>query len=147
MKPEFEQIVDENPDIFYKGRHTTTFNSLLYLDIGAYAIDPPGIRSFDIQNYDPITLSYCFPEFRNYKCKFRECSHNLEPHCAIKEAVSQGKISQERYRSFLGILKGISFREGEGDATDANMIADLKAREQKRDEDLLRENNEINGKE
>lgn len=147
MKPEFEQIVDENPEIFYKGRHTTTFNSLLYLDIGAYAIDTPGIRSFDIQNYDPITLTYCFPEFRNYKCKYRECSHNLEPHCAIKEAVGQGKISQERYRSFLGILKGISFREGEGDATDANMIADLKAREQKRDEDLLSENNEINAKE
>ncbi len=147
MKPEFEQIVDENPDIFYKGRHTTTFNSLLYLDIGAYAIDTPGIRSFDIQNYDPITLSYCFPEFRNFKCKYRECSHNLEPQCAIKEAVEQGKISQERYRSFLGILKGISFREGEGDATDANMIADLKAREQKRDEDLLRDKNEINTKE
>ncbi|WGL59486.1 ribosome small subunit-dependent GTPase A [Pigmentibacter sp. JX0631] len=140
MKPEFEQIVDENPDIFYKGRHTTTYNSLLYLDIGAYAIDTPGIRSFDIQNYDSITLSYCFREFRNFKCKYRECSHNLEPQCAIKEAVTQGKISAERYRSFLGILKGISFREGEGDATDANMIADLKARVQKRDEELFEEN-------
>lgn len=144
MKPEFEQIVDENPDIFYKGRHTTTYNSLLYLDIGAYAIDTPGIRSFDIQSYDPITLTYCFPEFRNYTCKFRECSHDLEPNCAIKNAVEEGNISRERYRSFLGILKGVSFREGEGDATDANMIADLKAREQKRDEDLLLEKNNTN---
>ena len=146
MKPEFEQIVDENPDIFYKGRHTTTYNSLLQLDIGAYAIDTPGIRSFDINNYDPITLSYCFPEFRPFKCKYRECAHDHEPQCGIKQAVADGKISKERYRSYMGILKGVSFREGEGDSTDATMIADLKAREQKRDEDLAKEeflNNEI----
>ncbi|WP_338637461.1 ribosome small subunit-dependent GTPase A [Spirobacillus cienkowskii] len=136
MKPEFEQIVDENPDIFYKGRHTTTYNSLLQLDIGAYAIDTPGIRSFNIQNYDPITLSYCFPEFRPFKCRYTECAHDKEPQCAIKNALEKGEISHERYRSYLGILKGLSFREGEGDSSDATMIADLKARQQKRDEEL-----------
>ncbi len=146
MKPEFEQIVDDNPEIFYKGRHTTTYNSLLQLDIGAYAIDTPGIRSFNINNYDAITLSYCFPEFRPFKCKYRECAHDHEPHCGIKQAVTDNKISRERYRSYLGILKGQSFREGEGDSTDATMIADLKAREQKRDEEIAQEetlNNEI----
>jgi ribosome biogenesis GTPase / thiamine phosphate phosphatase len=146
MKPEFEQIVDDNPDIFYKGRHTTTYNSLLQLDIGAYAIDTPGIRSFNIHNYDAITLSYCYPEFRPFKCKYRECAHDHEPHCGIKQALADGKISPERYRSYLGILKGQSFREGEGDSTDATMIADLKAREQKRDEELAQEeilNNDI----
>lgn len=140
MKPEFEQIVDENSDIFYKGRHTTTYNSLLRLNIGAYAIDTPGIRSFHIHNYDAITLSYCFPEFRQFKCKYRECAHDHEPQCSIKQAVENGKISPERYRSYLGILKGLSFREGEGDSTDAMMIADLKAREQKRDENNLLNN-------
>ncbi|APJ03453.1 ribosome small subunit-dependent GTPase A [Silvanigrella aquatica] len=144
MKPEFEQIVDENPDIFYKGRHTTTYNSLLQLDIGAYAIDTPGIRSFHISNYDPISLSYCFPEFRPFKCKYRECAHDHEPQCGIKQAVSEEKISPERYRSYLGILKGLSFREGEGDSTDATMIADLKAREQKRDEELAKEESLLN---
>lgn len=139
MRPEFEQIVDENPDIFYKGRHTTTYNSLLQLDIGAYAIDTPGIRSFHIHNYDAIELSYCYPEFRPFKCKYRECAHDNEPHCGIKQAVVDGKISPERYRSYLGILKGLSFREGEGDSTDATMIADLKAREQKRDEEFAQE--------
>lgn len=131
MKPEFEQIVDENPDIFYKGRHTTTYNSLLQLDIGAYAIDTPGIRSFQIDPVDAITLSSCFPEFRNLKCKYRECAHDLETGCAVKQALSEGKISQERYRSYLGILKGISFREGEiQDSSEALIIADLKARAQ-----------------
>jgi ribosome biogenesis GTPase len=136
MKPEFEQIVDDNPDIFYKGRHTTTYNSLLQLGIGAYAIDTPGVRSFSVDGFDSITLSECFPEFRGYKCHYRECTHDHEPQCGIKTAVEEGKISRERYRSFLGLLKGISFREGEGDASEAEVIADLKARSQARDEML-----------
>ncbi|WP_186648638.1 ribosome small subunit-dependent GTPase A [Fluviispira vulneris] len=144
MRPEFEQIVDDNPEIFYKGRHTTTYNSLLQLDIGAYAIDTPGIRSFNISQYDAITLSHCFPEFRPYKCKYRECSHDHEPNCGVKNALEEAKISYERYRSYLGILKGLSFREGEGDSTDASMIADLKAREQKRDEEQLHNINQEN---
>jgi len=138
MKPEFEQIVDEQPEIFYKGRHTTTYNSLLQLGIGAYAIDTPGIRSFDIMKMDPITLTSCFPEMRHLKCRYRECAHDKErlEDCAVKQALQEGKIADVRYRSYIGILKGVSFREGSGDATDAMMIADLKAREQKRDEDM-----------
>ncbi|MEN9528457.1 MAG: hypothetical protein RI932_330 [Pseudomonadota bacterium] len=136
MKPEFEQIVDDNPDIFYKGRHTTTYNSLLQLGIGAYAIDTPGVRSFSIEGFDSINLTQCFPEFRGHKCHYRECTHDHEPQCGIKTAVEEGKISRERYRSFLGLLKGVSFREGEGDASEAEVIADLKARSQMRDEKL-----------
>lgn len=136
MKPEFEQIVDDNPEIFYKGRHTTTYNSLLQLGIGAYAIDTPGVRSFSVEGFDSITLSACFPEFRGHKCHYRECTHDHEPQCGIKTALEEGRISRERYRSFMGLLKGISFREGEGDASEAEVIADLKARSQIRDEKL-----------
>jgi ribosome biogenesis GTPase len=136
MKPEFEQIVDDNPDIFYKGRHTTTYNSLLQLGIGAYAIDTPGVRSFSVEGFDSITLTQCFPEFRGISCYYRECTHDHEPKCGIKDAVAEGRISQERYRSFMGVLKGISFREGEGDSSEAEVIADLKARGQVRDEKL-----------
>jgi len=136
MKPEFGQIVDENPDIFYKGRHTTTYNSLLQLGIGAYAIDTPGVRSFSVDGFDSITLTQCFPEFRGISCHYRECTHDHEPKCGIKDAVAEGRISQERYRSFMGLLKGISFREGEGDSSEAEVIADLKARSQVRDEKL-----------
>lgn len=133
MKPEFEQIVDENADIFYKGRHTTTYNSLLRLDIGGYVIDTPGVRSFDTDKQDAITLSACFKEFSPYKCKYRGCSHIVESGCKIIEAVEQGLISRERYRSFIGMLKGVSFREGDAYQEDATEIADLKAREFARD--------------
>jgi ribosome biogenesis GTPase len=142
LKPEFEQIVDDNPDIFYKGRHTTTYNSLLQLGIGAYAIDTPGVRSFSLDSFDSIHLTQCFPEFRGYKCHYRECTHDHEPQCGIKDALAAGRISNERYRSFIGLLKGISFREGEGDAREAEMIADIKARIQGRDESQLTEADE-----
>lgn len=130
MQPEFEQVVDENPEIFYKGRHTTTYNSLLKLDIGGYAIDTPGIRSLAVSESDPITLTHCFREFRPFRCRYRACTHEKEPGCGIKGALEEGKIAPERYRSYLGILKGQSWREGEGDDTDSGMIADLKARQQ-----------------
>ncbi len=133
LKPEFEQVVDEDPDIFYKGRHTTTYNSLLRLGIGAYAIDTPGVRSFDTDKQDPITLSACFREFVPFKCKFRGCSHTVEEGCAILKAVEEGAIPKERYRSFLGMLKGVSFREGDAYESAADEIADLKAREFARD--------------
>ncbi len=129
MRPEFEQVVDENPDIFYKGRHTTTYNSLLQLGIGGYVIDTPGVRSFDIDKPDPISLTYCFPEMRHLKCQFRECAHDKEINCAVKNAVEQGVVTEERYRSYIGILKGISFREGQNNSRDdALLIADMKAR-------------------
>lgn len=144
MKPEFEQIVDDNPEIFYKGRHTTTYNSLLQLGIGAYAIDTPGVRSFSVEGFDSITLSACFPEFRGHKCHYRECTHDHEPQCGIKTALEEGRISRERYRSFIGLLKGISFREGEGDASEAEVIADLKARSQVRDEKLKGDGDDVN---
>ncbi len=133
MKPEFEQIVDDDPEIFYKGRHTTTYNSLLRLGIGAYAIDTPGVRSFDTEVQDAITLSACFREFANIKCRYRECSHTVEPGCKIVEAMENGTVSQERYRSFVGMLKGVTFREGDAYEQNAAELADLKAREFARD--------------
>jgi ribosome biogenesis GTPase len=130
LEPEFELPVDENPDIFYKGRHTTTYNSLLSLGIDSFAIDSPGVRSFSIPSKSSIELSHCFKEFRAFSCKYRECSHDDEPDCGIKKALEQGLISESRYRSFIGILKNRSFREGEFDDEDHEMIADLNARKQ-----------------
>lgn len=129
MKPEFEQVVDENPDIFYKGRHTTTYNSLLRTDIGGYVIDTPGVRSFAFGSWSAIELSHCFREFRGIRCKYMECTHDHEPGCGVKAAVEEGRISRERYRSYIGILKGVSLREGETMEGESALEADLRARQ------------------
>jgi ribosome biogenesis GTPase len=113
MRPEIEQDVEKD-DILYKGRHTTTYASLIKLGTGGYVIDTPGIRSFAIAERGAVDLSWCFVELRDFigKCKFRECRHVDEPECLVREAVRAGKISMWRYRSYIAILTGASGREG-----------------------------------
>lgn len=112
--PEIVQPVEENPDIFYKGRHTTTYASFIKLGTGGFVIDTPGIRSFTFDEKSSIELSHCFVELRPFlgQCKFRECRHLDEPGCKVREAVEAGRISQYRYKSYLAILLGASGREG-----------------------------------
>lgn len=114
FRPEIEQEVEPNSDIFYKGRHTTTYASMIKLGRGGHVIDTPGIRSFVLQERGPIELSHGFMEFRAYQnqCKFRECRHIDEPECAILRAVAEGSISERRYRSYKGILLGETGRAG-----------------------------------
>lgn len=112
--PEIIQPVEENDDIFYKGRHTTTYASFIKLGTGGYIIDTPGIRSFTFHEKSAIELSHCFVEMRPLlgKCKYRECRHLDEPHCVVRDAVDKGEISRARYKSYLGILLGATGREG-----------------------------------
>lgn len=114
FNPDITQVVEENSDIRYKGRHTTSYASMLKLGRGGYIIDTPGIRSFVLRERGPIELSYGFVEMRALmnQCKFRECRHIDEPGCAVLEAVKDGRISERRYNSYRGILLGLTGREG-----------------------------------
>lgn len=114
FRPEIEQEVEENSNINYKGRHTTSYASMIKLGRGGYVIDTPGIRSFVLRERGPVELSYGFLEMRVLvnKCKFRECRHVDEPGCAVIQAVADGTISERRYNSYKGILSGVSGREG-----------------------------------
>ncbi len=112
--PEIVQEVEENSNISYKGRHTTTYASLIKLGVGGYVVDTPGIRSFLIEERNSIDLSYGFVEFRKRmgQCKFRECRHIDEPGCTILDALNKGEIAALRYRSYQNLLLGQSGREG-----------------------------------
>ncbi|PSQ98639.1 MAG: ribosome small subunit-dependent GTPase A [Bacteroidetes bacterium QS_9_68_14] len=99
-----------------KGRHTTT-HAALYplesLDGGGFVADTPGIREFGILDLEPDELGHFFVEFFHYldDCKFPDCTHDHEPGCAVKDAVQDGAIHEQRYESYLNILA--SLREGE----------------------------------
>jgi ribosome biogenesis GTPase len=113
LEPEIEQDV-EDQEIFYKGRHTTSYASLIKFGRGGFVVDTPGIRSFCIDERSASELQYCFRELRPLigQCKYRECRHINEPMCAVKQALENSQISEWRYRSFLGILLGATGREG-----------------------------------
>ena len=55
----------------------------------------------------PEQLAVAYHDFEEYSqnCKFRGCLHDSEPYCAVKEAVTDERISQERYEDYLSFLK------------------------------------------
>ncbi|CAM3752942.1 ribosome small subunit-dependent GTPase A [Flavobacterium chungbukense] len=91
-----------------QGQHTTTFAEMYDLSFDARIIDTPGIKGFGIVDMEPSEISGYFPEFFKLKdqCKFNNCLHKEEPHCAIKAALEKDEIAWSRYNSYLKILEG-----------------------------------------
>ncbi len=89
-----------------KGRHTTTNVEMFRLEGDTRIIDTPGLREFGLMDIEPEELGIYFMEFGKYarKCGFSPCTHEHEPDCEIKKRVEKGKISEERYISYLNIL-------------------------------------------
>jgi ribosome biogenesis GTPase / thiamine phosphate phosphatase len=92
-----------------KGMHTTTFAQMFDLPFGGIIIDTPGIREMGIVDVAQHELSQYFPEMRAImnNCKFNNCIHLNEPGCAVKAAVNDAVISEERYLSYLSIKDSI----------------------------------------
>jgi ribosome biogenesis GTPase len=91
-----------------QGQHTTTFAEMFDLSFDAKIIDTPGIKGFGMVDMETAEISGYFPEFFKLKdqCKFNNCLHKEEPHCAIKTALEQDQIAWSRYNSYLKILEG-----------------------------------------
>jgi ribosome biogenesis GTPase len=80
------------------GKHTTTAAHLYHLDAHSQLIDSPGLQEFGLHHLSTDELEHAFIEFRPHlgSCRFSNCKHTQEPDCAIKQAMLDGKISQER---------------------------------------------------
>lgn len=91
-----------------KGKHTTTSSLLHRWNDGSHIIDTPGIRSLEIWNVDKTELQLYYPEFLEFakNCKYSDCLHHSEPDqdCGVKNAVLEGRITKERYESYIKIL-------------------------------------------
>lgn len=93
-----------------KGMHTTTFAEMYDLPSGGRIIDTPGMREFAIADIAKEELSHYFPEMKKRlnDCQFNNCMHLNEPGCAIKQAVVDGEIHEDRYISYCTILDSIA---------------------------------------
>jgi ribosome biogenesis GTPase len=91
-----------------QGQHTTTFAEMYDLSFDAKIIDTPGIKGFGIVDMEKEEIGNYFREFFALKnnCKFNNCLHREEPHCAVKKALAANEISWSRYRSYISILDG-----------------------------------------
>jgi ribosome biogenesis GTPase len=80
------------------GQHTTTHACRYRLDEQSSMMDVPGLQSFGIQHLDLDDLRHAFDEFTPFvsACRFQDCRHDQEPHCAVKQAAIDGAILPER---------------------------------------------------
>lgn len=96
-------------DVHDTGVHTTTFSEMFELpgDDGGYIIDTPGVRGFGTIEMDEYEVSHFFPEIFKISsgCRYGNCTHTHEPHCAVLQALEDGLIAQSRYTSYLSILE------------------------------------------
>lgn len=89
-----------------KGRHTTTHRQLIMLQNGAMIIDTPGMRELGMWNAEE-GLGESFSDVKQYfgNCKFKNCRHESEPGCKIKEAIRIGELASDRWESYLRLEK------------------------------------------
>ncbi len=106
IEPDLDIRIGEISQSHNKGRHTTTFSTMYPLTMGGYIIDTPGIKGFGLLDIAPEELWHYLPEMMQYgsECQFYNCTHIHEPRCAVLAAIEEGKISIQRYESYLKIL-------------------------------------------
>jgi len=91
-----------------QGQHTTTFAEMFDLSFDARIIDTPGIKGFGIVDMEKEEITDYFPEFFALKqdCKFNNCLHIEEPHCAVKKALENADVAYSRYKSYVQMVEG-----------------------------------------
>jgi ribosome biogenesis GTPase len=101
--PGLDLRVGEISTSVMKGRHTTVAADMHPLPGGGYVVDTPGLREVGVWGLPTEELDRCFLEFREHlgHCRFRDCRHLAEPGCAIRDAVASGRITSDRYDSYV----------------------------------------------
>ncbi|MEW6511043.1 MAG: ribosome small subunit-dependent GTPase A [Bacteroidota bacterium] len=95
-----------------RGRHITARRQLVVLDSGAIVIDTPGMRELGMMGAE-AGIAESFPEISGIaeKCRFSDCTHTSESGCAVLAALERGELSEERYQSYLKLMKESAFHE------------------------------------
>ena len=93
------------------GKHTTTSSTMYKLLDGGDIIDSPGVNIFGLSHITEQNLAYGFREIRELaeQCKYSNCLHVKEPHCAVKEGVETGGVAKKRYLRYLKLRDKIEF--------------------------------------
>ncbi|WP_026679090.1 ribosome small subunit-dependent GTPase A [Fictibacillus gelatini] len=93
-----------------KGRHTTTHRELIVLEQGGLLIDTPGMRELQLWEADG-SFSHSFSDVEELieECRFRDCTHNNEPGCAVRKAIASGILDESRYNSYVKLQRELAF--------------------------------------
>ena len=103
IHPEANMETGELSKKIARGKNTTRHTEFFYIDDNSYVLDTPGFTSLYVTEIPPERLMYYFPEFESFRadCRFNTCVHIGEHDCAVKQAVANGQIAEERYNSYV----------------------------------------------
>ena len=89
-----------------RGKHTTRHVELIPL-FGGLVADTPGFSALDFE-MDKASIRDQFKEFEMYKeyCKYKDCMHDKEDHCMVKDKVEDGTILKSRYENYIQFIRG-----------------------------------------
>lgn len=101
-----------------RGRHTTTASMLMALPGGAWLIDTPGMRELGLLASE-TSLDLGFPEIAELaaQCRFADCGHEQEPGCAVRRALEDGGIPEDRWASYTKLQREARHHALEADAS------------------------------
>ena len=107
LDPTLDPKIGQISAAHLQGKHTTSLYEMYRLGSGGFVIDTPGLRGFGLVDLEKEEISKYFPEMLAVMddCRFVPCTHTHEPGCAVKAALEDGRISAERYNSYLGMLE------------------------------------------
>ena len=104
--PKEEIKIGETSQATGEGKHTTTVSAFYHLKDNGIIIDSPGVRDFTPINKSIDEITYGFKDVRQFNggCKFSNCSHRNEPGCAMKQAIADGKLDEQRFNNYLRLV-------------------------------------------
>ncbi|SDY74768.1 ribosome small subunit-dependent GTPase A [Bacillus sp. 166amftsu] len=93
-----------------KGRHTTTHRELFQLPSGGLVIDTPGMRELQLwEGSEAIHAAFSDIEKLAEGCRFRDCEHENEPGCAVRKAIDEGVLAENRLRNYKKLQREIAY--------------------------------------
>ncbi|VAW51470.1 Ribosome small subunit biogenesis RbfA-release protein RsgA [hydrothermal vent metagenome] len=105
--PKEEIKIGETSEATGEGKHTTTVSALYHLKDNGIIIDSPGVRDFTPTNKTLTEITNGFIDVRKFSgaCKFTNCGHHNEPNCALKKAVADGALNEQRFNNYLRLTQ------------------------------------------
>jgi ribosome biogenesis GTPase len=99
-----------------RGRHATTHREMFRLPGGGLLIDNPGMRELQLWN-DDVDLEMTFTDVADLaaRCRYRDCRHEHEPHCAVRAALENGTLDSRRFENYCKLQRELAYLESQQD--------------------------------
>lgn len=119
------QRTQEVRDMDSRGRHTTTHRQMFVLPSGGLVIDTPGMRELQLWDAgDGLADAFSDVEALASMCQFRDCRHEGEPGCMVREALGNGDLDSARFENYLKMRKELHFLESKRTSDSARIERD-----------------------